>query len=429
MEHMRVAAALARALAKEQNTRVLLEETSGALQAVRALLPGAAQLVGGSAAQLGRKRAPQADDFALVARGVHLQPTCRLQLGVRLDRLQFVGAQLVLQRQEDGLHVAATALSDAIAASPDDKVVCHLSLVHMWDEVEAKFQWRPEGHHRARKGWTMEQVQRGSVGFCVKDGGRLEAVYFAEHLLSAPLEVSGTSAAALGPGLRRFWPKACRFDDIDSLRALVSRGVTVTFMPMCDKASGNMAAQRQRGHRWATDISADDEIKKGVLYFPNNCSVHLHHRAKLQIRGLREHTMRHYAVANLLRLRGVQAQVLDRLERLLSEWLARTEGVPPAHNGVTLWDIVADVLSRMDDPRHDRPSSKSRRHADLVRLSGMLNNNRRRGALAAMAARTPSGRSSTHARAPCSGSAGPSLAKAGGPPGLRPSHRLRRLRP
>lgn len=150
----------------------------------------------------------------------------------------------------------------------------------------------------------MEQVlvQRGVVAFSLSKHNLPQPAYFAEHWLSPPLEVAGTSAAALALGVRRFWPAWARFTDLDVLRRLVSAGATFTFMPLCDKGSGNLLLMKKWGHFWESIISADLDVGHRVLYFPDVCSVHMHHRAKLQVQGLKEHTMRHYSVANLLRL-------------------------------------------------------------------------------------------------------------------------------
>lgn len=370
---MRAAANEARVKHGENSLRGQLEEATGALQVVRALLPAAVGLFGAPPAkQLGRKRNPTPEDFTLVVRALHLPPTCRLHLGIKLDRLRHVGARLVMQRQEGWLQKASAALSAALANTHGEKAA-HLSLAQMWDEVEAKFAWRPEGH-RGRKGATMEQtlVQRGAAGFCLRVDGHPSGAYFAEHWLGPPLEVEGTAGAALLPGLRRFWPQAASFEGLPSLRKLVSDGAAFTFMPMCDKASGNRVLLKAWGQHWQDTVNKDKDIGKRVLYFPDVCSVHLHHRAKLQLRGLRDHTFCQCSVANLLRLRGVQVEVLGRLEKLVSERLACIVGQPPQHEGASLATMF-DILFKMDDEHTDRKRGRSRRHSDLARLGRVLN--------------------------------------------------------
>lgn len=227
----------------------------------------------------------------------------------------------------------------------------------MWDEVEVKYRWCPDTLQQSRKATTAPTlVQRGVIAFTLgqEDNGGTTLAHLADAWLGPPQEAAGTSAAALAPGLRKFWPRAFQFLDPAALQRLTAAGKTATFMPMCDKASGNLLLYKYWGWFWENNLLADGALEGRILFFPDVCCVHLHHRAKLQVRGLRVHTLRHFSVANLLRIKGVQAHVLGRLEALVNERLQRVTQAPPANDHmVSMWHI-ADILFKLDDPRHDR---------------------------------------------------------------------------
>lgn len=379
--HARAASQLAKAKAKTATAVRDHKQTRGTLTAVCSLLPGASQLVGAGLVQhLGRKRDPRPDDFVLIVRALHLPTTSPIRLGVRLDRLQCAGARCILNRQQEGLEFVLRNLGRAMEEEPARTPSTHLTLVHMWDEVEAKFQWAPENLRFSRKAVMIPtMVQRGVVGITVREQAPLEGrtAGLQEHWLGPPLEVSGTSAGAVLPALRRFWPGSLDFSAVEAMRQLTANGTTVTYMPMGDKASGNLSVMKFWGQRWEDDYLTDAGLAGRVFYWPDTCTVHLHHRAKLQIHGLKEHTMRHFSVANLLRLRGVQSQVLARLEDLIMSKLQRIVSPPPQQDGIVDMYLIADILFKLDDPRHNRKGrgGKSQRHDDITRLCRMMNGN------------------------------------------------------
>lgn len=370
MEHMRAAARVAKAKARETATKAKLDTAVTALSSVCALLPDAAKIVHQpQAPRIGRKKDPQPEDLALAARALYLAQNSKLNLGVRLDRLQHLGANVVLERQQEAFGQALQGLSMALSPSAGAARAGHISFVHLWDEVEAKFRFSPEMSKANAGAMTVQTlVQRGVVAFCLAGGDRSSKI--AEHWLARPSAAPGTSASSLYSGLRSFWPTD--FLDISSVTALLSCASSFTYMPMCDKASGNMSLLRHIGHHFETQLWANPAVGAKALMWPDVCSAHLHHRGKLQVKGLRPHIMRQFGLAKLLRLRGVQSQVLERLEGLIAERLVRIEQPPPEHDGVSMTDVV-EILAKPTEDFHKRKRGESEQLKDLRRLCAMLN--------------------------------------------------------
>lgn len=328
MERMRDGARIAKANAKAAAAQAGFKQASGTLKMACTLLPGVGKLVNsGPTSHLGRKRDPQPDDFVLVVRAMHLPKNTPVQLGIRFERLQAAGAALISLKQQNGLSTILGSLSEAMASGTARRA--HTSFTHLWDEVEVKFQWGAKSLRATRKATLMQiLVQRGVVGFSAGASGSGSVVSFGEHWITPPLEVGGTSAGALKAGLLRGVPQEFNFSDTEALKKATRNGCTFTYMPMCDKASGNLSLMKAWGATWEK-ISNDSALVGKIFFWPEVCMVHTHHRAKLQVKGLRAHTMRHFSVANLMRLKGVQSRVLGRLESLVSERLHRIVQPPP----------------------------------------------------------------------------------------------------
>lgn len=241
MAHVRAGKQVARALAKEKESKAKLEVAQGALNTVCTLLPGAAQLVGApQGPQIGRKKKLEPRDLVLAVRALQLKQNDKVKLGIRLDRLQYAGAQLVLGRQEEGLQRALGALKVALDDQGEDlpTKTAHTTLTHM------------------------------------HDGGDNAPVYLAEHWIKAPQVATGTSAEALMPGVRGFRPKGSRFGDAEVMRGVMDCTTTFTYMPLCDKASGNLLVFRFWGDHWEKNLLNADGIGARVLFWPDVCPAH-----------------------------------------------------------------------------------------------------------------------------------------------------------
>ena len=109
-----------------------------------------------------------------------------------------------------------------------------------------------------------------------------------------------------------------------------------------------------------------------VKYFPDTCGIHGHHRGKLQCKGLRRHTMRHFSIANLHKLASTHATIVANLA-VAARKVPRVVG--PVPNSVVLpLSVVIDVVFDAEAAHHKRKGAKkSQRMTDLHALAGMLN--------------------------------------------------------
>lgn len=201
---------------------------------------------------------------------------------------------------------------------------------------------------------------------------------FSEAWLCKPFQVSATSASGLLPAIERNISPCFRLDQIDKLIETSRSVSSLSFLPLCDRASGNLGILRYWA--WLVERLFRDHGVNNILIFPDVCGAHNHHRAKLCLKELRPHTMRHFSVANLYRLESVQCRILRRVEVLVSESVHRRIG-PPQGNFVTLYAAI-DLLFDFNAPHHKRGPKKenfSQRHSDLLALAEMVNGDLRQG--------------------------------------------------
>lgn len=369
----KIAATTRRAEAAEEEAQSYKQT----VQTIGGLLPDVAKLVGlGKATAVGRKRLLNLvpADFGMVVRAMHLPPTTELSLGVKLKRLVAAGARLVLRRQGHGLQVAAANSAAALQNNGSGKAIgVHLAYTHLWDEVELKFRWASSALYRPGRAATTckVMVQRGVVSFGLADNAGMRDKHFEEQWICKPMEVAGSGAKDLHPALRDAFPPGLHFDDLDKLKKMSESVSSVTVMLMCDKASSNVAMMKYWGQLWEDSVLPD--VGPKVLLWPDTCGVHLHHRCKLQLRDLKAHTVQHFCMANLFRLKGVRQGMIHNLEQLISQQVTRVVGPVPDTVVITMEHLV-DLLFKRDAPHHRRKDGKpSQRIQDLQALATMVN--------------------------------------------------------
>jgi hypothetical protein len=156
------------------------------------------------------------------------------------------------------------------------------------------------------------------------------------------------------------------------MKTLTSGVSSFTFMPLGDKATSNLSVLKYFGDFWEHRLL--EQVGPSVLYWPDTCGIHLHHRAKLQVKGLKLHTMRHYSIANLHRLRGVQGRMASALEALIQKKLVRKVG--PAPEMAINLEVIIDLLFCWEAPHHNRKNNnKSQKIDDLRQLCMCINSN------------------------------------------------------
>lgn len=250
---------------------------------------------------------------------------------------------------------------------------------HMWDETLVRAGVRRAQKYRQLRLSIGSQTisQRGCIrvsAFNTITGG---GASFEEDWLCKPWQVTGTSAPALYPAVAKNMPSCFCVDHPDEVGRLAKSVTTCTFMPVCDKASGNLCMLRIWGHT-LEKLQKERAGMGTVLYFPDTCGIHAHHRGKLAIKELRQHTMRHFSIANLYRLQSIQSRMLSRLEDMVPRLVQRKVG-PPPQDIVTLRSFL-EVLFHLEAPSHEQGFAMrtSQRFSDLDALASIVNGDLRR---------------------------------------------------
>lgn len=375
--YARAGKALKKASRRADEAEQHLAIVSASLGAVVNLIPGASKLLGQSehtAVNL-RRKAVEVASFLLLTRALHLPASTQINLGVKLRRLICFAAKLVDMRQK-------AALAKMLESSERCLRVCrerlvsghvHMSYVHIWDEVETKFKAKMSASYRDMKQLVTVHtlVQRGVVGFALSDGTRRCTAQWNEQWLCKPVQVKSTAAAGLYPGVAKAMPAETSFDDLEALKKLANQVGSFTLMPCCDRASSNLSILKRLGSEWEERILPATGGQ--ILFWPECCGIHLYHRAKMQLKGLRHHTMRHFGIANLYRMASVQSRMVTWIEQNVPNMVRRIIGPPPEDLKRGLLEFV-DVLFDLDAPHHRRKNGQaSQRIADLMALCRMVN--------------------------------------------------------
>ncbi|CAK0876512.1 unnamed protein product, partial [Prorocentrum cordatum] len=321
----------------------------------------------------------KAPDFQLAVKAVFLRAKQRVNIGVDHRRLQLAATRYVLRRQMRAVQHCLRKSSASLSNGGGPQRTVHVAVGHMWDEVEVKQSWKPSERYRTlRKNMSMPTlIQRSTMNLTLYDHAHDQHRQYQEYFLTQPLEVHGTTARDLLPGVRRGVPAAFDILNRPALYEALASVSSLTFAPMCDRASANVVMIRTWGHEAENKIYLENPVLgKKLLYFPDTCGVHAHHRGKLKIKGLRSHTMRHYSISSVFRLRGQLSKNIAQIERLIEAKLVREVGPPPpwAHT----MERVVDLLYDLEADHHKRTTSNGGQYesqlvADLRELAKMAN--------------------------------------------------------
>lgn len=354
-----------------------LATSQAALQAIVASLLGAAPLLGrpqkGPAIGV-RKGALKPEGVLILTRALHLTAETKVQLGVKLRRLICLGALVALQRQRSALNLLLMN-AKLFVQQRSRPTAGHANLVYLWDEVQAKFKNRSSKPYRDSRQTvsTPTLVPQGVIGLTMCDKASGEVGHWSETWLCSPARVSVATASGLIAGVMRGIPQPFRFDSLLDLGQTAQQVDSITFMPCCDKASSNVSILKHWGATLDSDIR--EKIGYNVLLWPETCGIHSHNRAKLQVKGLRAHTMVHFSISNLYKLRSIQERMLSWVEANVPHIVRRVVGAPPEGVQHTLLEFV-DVLFDLNAPHHER--LKRAQVAEACRSHGLVHNRQRR---------------------------------------------------
>ena len=311
--------------------------------------------------------------FAVATRAMHLKYKVRANVGVNLQKLICAGARAVRGRQRQGVKRFFDGSARALHQHDEGKLrQVHVSYSHLWDEVRAKFRWRASKRYRKSKknNAVPTLVQRGVFGFGMYNGKAEKKKLFKEYWLVDPRELHGTKAKHIEPGIVESMPKELNLKDVDGAAMLLSQVSSYTFMPMGDMASSNMYILKDWGKFYESTLLP--RFGGRLLFFPDNCGTHKHHRAKRDLKDLKRHILRHYSMNKLLREQKMQRSCSERLEVLVKQKVKRRIGKPP-EDALTLREVV-DIIFHLDAEWHKRARGKtSQFHTDLEALCKHVN--------------------------------------------------------
>ncbi|MDA8584253.1 hypothetical protein N9L68_08450, partial [bacterium] len=311
--------------------------------------------------------------FAVATRAMHLKYKVRANVGVKLEKLICAGARAVRARQRQGVKRFFDGSARALHQHDAGKLrQVHVSYSHLWDEVRAKFRWRPSTRYRKSKknNSVPTLVQRGVFGFGMYNGKTEKKKLFKEYWLVDPRELQGTKAKHIEPGIVESMPKELNLKDVDGAAMLLSQVSSYTFMPMGVMASSNMYILKDWGKFYESTLLP--RFGGRLLFFPDNCGTHKHHRAKRDLKDLKRHILRHYSMNKLLREQNMQRSCSDRLEVLVKQKVKRRIGKPP-EDALTLREVVG-IIFHLDAEWHKRARGKtSQFYTDLVALCNHIN--------------------------------------------------------
>lgn len=354
------------------------QEAIRVVDTVCAVLPAAAKLIGKpTQGAIGRTKTSSPVDFICLVRALHLPATTQVRLGVKLRRLICLGAKLIEMRQNVGLAclLRNSRLALEHVAGPSRHV--HIMHMQMWDEVQTKFRFRASTTARENSLATEVRtvVQRGAVVCTLMDKLRNQLATYGEYWLARPLEVSDTRAGSLLPAIEKGSPAALLFSDTHAIQEVARSVSSFTYMPMSDRAGSNVSIMKHWGAKWEAELLKlrEHEGTGRLLYWPDTCSIHLHHRAKVQLKGLQHHLVRHFSIANLHRQQHIQTGITKRLENLVFTSEIKRVTQPAPQSNLTL-TVVADILFDFNAPHHDRKNGgQAQKKTDLLALCELVN--------------------------------------------------------
>lgn len=268
--------------AKAQKEKIsALEKTATqattALSTVTGLLPDVAALVGRpkSASIVGRmKKNLSPSHFVMLVRAAFLPTKSNVSVGVKLKRLVCIVCKYILLRQcmaLDFILRACRVYSEQQEQTPLPQKALHISYSHMWDETLVRAASRRAQKFRQTRLHIGTQTicQRGSFRLAMLNSATGASSFTDAAWLCRPWQVSGTSAKALHLAVVKNMPSFFNFNDADGLEALASSVSHVTFMPLCDKASGNLAIMRHWGA--ALKLFQGAEVQPSPHLVPSRC--------------------------------------------------------------------------------------------------------------------------------------------------------------
>lgn len=371
MEKARAALAAKRSAERLRQSEETRAQTEGTLALANQALPGVGALTGVRPPAVGRLHAPEPKHFVGLALAAHIPRSTQMKIGVKRKRLTQVVSDIIQERQERGMALLLAngkRLRRSCSEEAPGRVLVVGVYTHEWDETRSYFKRLPVGPPGLRPSHVCLNVetlvQRGTVRAFLGPACEAEGQVCNEWLVP-PKVVEGTGAAEQYPAVRAGMPSAIDWENPEALAQIGASMDCFVFAPIGDKASANVSIMKYWTHRYETEHAAKCDGK--VLLLPEVCQVHSHHRVKLGVKPLRQHTSRHYSINNLLRLPATQRALSTAIEAFLERNVRRIVVHSPPETQ-TLMRVAVDILYKLDGQHHQRSDGKA---SVLVQAQGL----------------------------------------------------------
>ena len=258
--HARAAKLLKLEKARNEAKQADIDRGRGTLSLVATLCLAVSKLVNtGKSSHVGRIKAASLTvrHFALLGKAIFLPAKHVLQVGVRLTRAICMAAACFEGRQSTGIDTLLATGRQLMEARPASSLQqVHLAYAHLWDEVDVQARARRSKRLRVSrmqvKGSVL--VQRGVFQTDTADLKSKQRNHHDELFLIQSVAVDGSAGGALLPGLRSGMPAKFSFENLPAMASLLRSCDSVCYLPLCDRASGNMAILRHWGASMARSV-------------------------------------------------------------------------------------------------------------------------------------------------------------------------------
>lgn len=320
---------------------------------------------------------PSVTDFLPLTHMVHLPHARQQRFGCTPERVITMFTDIVTDRQEQGVQDMFLRSKRAHEQRPGQTWthVCH---DHLFDGVALRFRSRRRraGYRQCAASVREEVfVQRGFTVVASKLLGkepRQDPVLVGTPWFVPPYIVTTTSAAAISPAIILGEPKGFQmFFDPDELKAKSESVSSLTLCKTCDRGSGNLL--------WLKFLQAEF-FERIFPRFPNIClwsdccAAHSHHRGKLGLRDLRQHTLAVHSEAKVGKLQTTQDMLIGNIERLTVLHMKRRVEPPPDPSTVPARLATGlDILLEPEKRHHLRKNgAKSIHITDAILLGSFF---------------------------------------------------------
>ena len=241
---------------------------------------------------------------------------------------------IVLQRQQEGIDSLIANAHTIVESCPSRrKIFAHLAYSHMHDGVNLKFRKISlKRRLRLQRGAVRHEilVQRGMLATSTLefDGDmdyRRPAIN-SDPWICMPKMVQGTSAAAVEPAVVAAQPSFLTMWDVQALKVATREVDSVSAIKVADKGSGNILMYKQLAAHYRKNVMR--QVPKALLFI-DTCGMHLHHRAKLDIKPLRRHTLRQFGISKLYKHQDIQVKMQTYIDFVVPKRLRRIVAPPP----------------------------------------------------------------------------------------------------